>query len=180
VLVMASIVVLTSLVAPLAATVADAGRARQAAEFLAARLRLTRQQAVSRSASVGLVFDVIDGHQAFRVCTDGNENGIRRADIQAGTDPCVEGPYDIAALFAGVQVAVDGSLKGPDGEAGSPDPVRFGRGEIASFSPLGTCTAGSIFLRSRQGLQYAVRLAGVTGRVRILWYDASTRVWREV
>ena len=179
IVVLAAAGVLAGVAAPLTASAIDAGRARSAAEFVAARLRLARQQAVAGSASVALVFDVVDGRETFRVCADGNGNGIRRADVQGGADRCSEGPYDVEALFPGVEIAVDASLRGPDGEAGSPDAVRFGRSNIASFSPAGTCTAGSVFLRSRNGLQVVVRVAGVTGRTRILWYDPPTRTWRD-
>jgi hypothetical protein len=127
---------------------------------------------------VGLVFDTSGERTTFQVCVDGNRNGIRRAELAAG-DVCTEGPYDLSAMFAGVRIAVDPGLRGPDGEPGSPDAVRFGRGEIASFSPAGSCTAGSLFLRSSSGLQFVVRLSGVTGRMRVLRYEAATRTWRE-
>ena len=55
--------------------------------------------------------------------------------------------------------------------------VRFGASQIASFSPEGSCTAGTLYLRSLRGLQYAVRLGNVTGRTRILRYDAAARRW---
>jgi hypothetical protein len=83
-------------------------------------------------------------------------------------------------MFPGVRVAVDGSLRGPGGEPPSPDPVRFGASNIASFSSSGSCTAGSLFLRSSQNVQYAVRIAGVTGRTRILRYNPAAGTWDEM
>jgi len=77
-------------------------------------------------------------------------------------------------------VSVDGTIRGPDGDPPSSAPVRFGSSDIASFSPTGSCTAGSLFLRSPKGVQFAVRVAGVTGRLRLLRYDAPARVWREL
>jgi hypothetical protein len=50
---------------------------------------------------------------------------------------------------------------------------------MASCSPLGSCTAGTVFLRSERGLQWAIRVAGVTGRTRILRYDNGARTWRD-
>ena len=178
-LVLAFVVMLAAVTTPMAASAIDAGRARQAAEFVAARFRLARQQAASGSTSVGLVFDAASGRSAFRVCVDGNGDGLRRAEIETGEDPCPEGPYDLDVLYPGVRFAVDETLRGPDGEAGSPDAVRFGRSEIASFSPAGTCTAGSLFVRSPNGLQYVIRVAGVTARTRVLRYDPSIRGWRD-
>lgn len=168
---------LGALAVPVVAAVTDAGRVRHAAGFVASELRAARLEAVSRSASVGLAFDLVEGRWVFRVCIDGNGDGLHRADVTGGTDACIGGPYDVQALFAGVQIAVDPALRGPGGEPGSPDPVRFGRSDIASFSSLGSCTAGSLFLRSPDGRQYAVRVAGVTGRTRILRYEPATRAW---
>ena len=179
VLALAVAVTVMSLAAPVTASVVDASRARQAATFAAVRMRFARQQAVARSASTGLVFDQTTNGWTISVCVDGNGNGLRRADLRSGRDTCLEGPFDVASLFPGVHVAVDDGIRGPDGEAPNPDPVRFGSSNLASCSPAGTCTAGSVYFRSVKGVQYAVRLAGVTGRLRILRYDTASRTWRE-
>jgi type II secretory pathway pseudopilin PulG len=172
------IVALSAISTPLAASVIDAGRARQAAVFLGTRFRLARQQAVTLGANVGVVFDQVGGGWQVRVCRDGSRNGLRRADIQSGADPCVDGPYSVTQMFPGVEIGVDPQLRGPSGEAGSADPVRLGSTDIASFSPLGSCTAGTVFLRSRGGAQYAVRISGIAGRLRVLWYERAAG-WRE-
>ena len=60
------------------------------------------------------------------------------------------------------------------------DPVRFGRGDILTFSPLGTASSGTLYLRaSRSGEQYAVRVLGVTGRVRVLRFESAAGTWIE-
>ena len=179
VIVLLAVGVLAAVSAPLAASVVDTSRARHAAAFMGSRFRLARQQAVGLGANVGVVFEQTDDRWSVRVCRDGTGNGIRRADIQSGADPCFDGPYDIGQLFPTVSISVDPTLRGPGGEAGSPDPVRFGTADIASFSPLGSSTAGSLFLQSRLGTQYVVRVGGVTGRIRMLWYEPATRGWRE-
>ena len=173
-----AIVSLTSGVAvPLVASTVDAGRARQGAGFIAARFQQARQRAIFTSRAVGVVFDRTGDRWTFRVCDDGNGNGIRRADIQAGTDRCVNPSTDVARAFPGVDVSVDPTLPGLDGEPASADAVRFGRSDIASFSPEGTGTAGTVFLRSSRGRQYAIRLSNVTGRTRVLRFDPGTRTW---
>jgi type II secretory pathway pseudopilin PulG len=171
---------LAGLAMPATASAIDSSHARQAAGFAAARLRLARQTAVTRTASTGLVFDQVAGRWIFQVCVDGNANGVRRSDVGTGKDKCVEGPLDLSILFPGVQVAVDATIRGPAGEPPSPDPVRFGSSNVASFSPAGGCTAGTLFLRSAKGAQYAVRVAGVTGRTRVLRYDVVARTWWEL
>jgi prepilin-type N-terminal cleavage/methylation domain-containing protein len=180
VLVVAAIVaVVAGISVPVTAAAIDAGRARQAASFMATRFRLARQLAVNASVNVGIVFDLFGGEWTFRVCRDGSNDGVHRADIANGDDPCTDGPYRMSELFPGVDVAIDPTLRGPSGEAPNPDPVRFGRSDLASFSPSGTCTAGSLYLRSRGQVQYAVRLAGVTGRTRVLRYDAASQTWKD-
>lgn len=171
--------ILGGLSVPLVSRAVEAGRIRQAAGLVASRFRLARAQAAASTRVTTVVFDRVDGRWMFGVCEDGNGNGVRRAEIQSGTDVCVEGPYDLAALFPGVQVAADPAVRGPDGESGSADPVRFGSSNLASFSPAGTCSAGSLWLRSAGGTQFLVRVAGVTGRVRILRYDAAAGAWRD-
>jgi hypothetical protein len=173
------VAVLVALSSPVGASVIDATRARHAASFVSSRFRLARQQAVALGVNVGVVFDQTAGRWLVRVCLDGSRNGLRRADIQSGVDSCIDGPHDMTELFSGIDVAVDPSLRGPGGEPGSPDPVRFGTADIVSFSPLGSCTAGSLFLRSRAGAQYAVRVGGGSGRIRVLRYEPATHAWRD-
>ena len=175
-IVMALLALLAGLATPTAAQAIDAGRARQAAGFIAARFRMARQLAVVRTAAIGLVFDLVGGRWTFRVCQDGNKNGIRRADV-GGVDACAEGPYDIETMFPGVSIAIDGSLPGPEGEPPSSDPVRFGRSNIASFSYSGSCTAGTLYLQSARRQHYAVRVGNVSGRTRLLKFDPGTRKW---
>ena len=175
---LAIVSILVTLAAPATAYSIDSSRARDAAGFVAARLRLARQQAAFRTASAGLAFDVVDGRWQIRVCHDGNGNGLRRAEITAGIDQCPDPALELGQMFPGVTVAVDPTLPGPEGEPGSVDPVRFGASDIASFSPEGSATAGSVYLRSARGLQYAIRVGNITGRTRVLRYDAGSKAWR--
>lgn len=168
---------LSSLAIPATAQVVDEGRARHAAGLLAAELRTAKQRALQESRASGVVFDFTEGQWTFRTCADGNGDGLRRADVRNAVDDC-GAPRAIHELFPGVETAVDPALPGPDGEAGTDDPVRFGASDMASFSPEGTCTAGTLFLRSRAGTFYAVRVANTTGRIRVLMYDAGRRAWR--
>jgi prepilin-type N-terminal cleavage/methylation domain-containing protein len=169
--------ILAGLSAPLSANALETGRVRSAASFLSARFRLARIEAVNGSANVGVVFDQRNGRWELRACRDGNGNGIRRSEIAAGSDPCFDGPHDFGAMFPGVDIAVDPQLVGPAGEPGNPDPVRLGTPDIASFSATGACTPGSVFLRSTRGQQFAIRIAGANGRLRMFRYDAGPRTW---
>ena len=162
---------------PATAEVIEASRARQAAGFMASQFRLARLRAVASTRSVGLVFDQIGATWTFRICTDGNANGLRRSELGSGQDACTGEVVDVSALFPGMAIGVDPRLPGPGGEPGSGDPVRFGTSDILSLSGSGTCTAGTLFLRSARGTQYAVRISNVTTRTRLLRYEAGLRTW---
>ncbi len=177
VLALGILAMLAGLVMPATAEVVDASRARQAAGFMASQFRLARLRAVASTRSVGLVFDQIGARWMFRICTDGNGNGLRRSDLTSGHDTCAGDPYDLTDLFPGMAIGVDPRLPGPVGEPGSGDPVRFGTSDILSFSAGGTCTAGTLFLRSAGGTQYAVRISNVTTRTRVMRYEAGRRMW---
>lgn len=163
---------------PVFATTIDMGRARSAAQFIAGQCRDARVQAVARSAMTGLVFSSTAGVWTFRRCVDGNANGIRRTDVTSGTDHC-DASVDITRIFTGVEIAVSPGIPDPDGGSGTSDPVRFGASDIASFSATGTATAGTLYVRSAGGAQLAIRIAGVTGRTRVLRWDTGARAWKE-
>lgn len=179
-LTLALVVTTAALSAPVLASSIDAGRVRQAAQYLAAQCRSARMEAIARSATSAIVFDRAGTRWRMLRCLDGNGNGVRRAEISRGKDTCAAASVDLGELFSGVTLAIDASLPDPDGGAGSPDAVRFGASDLASFTAAGTATAGTVFLRSAAGAQFAVRVAGVTGRVRVLRFDDGARRWVEV
>jgi len=72
-------------------------------------------------------------------------------------------------LFPGVSIA-----RPPD--AGEPA-LQLGGTSFLSFTPSGTSTSGSIYVRGRDGSQFAVRVLGITGRVRLLRYDSRSGQW---
>ncbi|MCC7007294.1 MAG: hypothetical protein IT184_00605 [Acidobacteria bacterium] len=163
---------------PVTARAVEAGRVRHAAGFIAAIMRDARQQAAFEARSVGVAFEPTHNGWTLRRCADGNGNGLRRADIADGIDECSSSPTMIERVFKDVAIAVDPALRGPAGEPGSPDPVRFGASNLASFSPDGDATAGTAFIRSASGIQYCVRVGGVNGRTRVLRYDPGSRTWQ--
>ncbi len=162
---------------PLTAHVLQAARGRAAARFVGSVVQRTRLQALAGNHSVALVFEPGGSGWVFRICDDDDGDGVRRADIASGDDRCRAGAEDVGRLFSGARVAIDPTLPGPDGEPGSSDPVRLGRSEMLSCAPAGTCTAGTVFVRSSGGDQYAVRVNNVTGRTRILRFNPGTGEW---
>jgi type II secretory pathway pseudopilin PulG len=172
----ALVVSLAGLAVPLTAQAADSARARSATSYVAARLRQARAHAVGHAQATALVFERTGSQWGFRRCSDGNGNGVRRADIADGRDPC-QPPEMLARQFPGAELAIGAGIPDVDGNPGSAA-VRFGTGAMASCSPLGHCTPGTVYVRSGRGEQFAVRISAVTGRTRLLRFDPGTRAWR--
>lgn len=161
----------SAIAVPQSLAAVDRARALSAARFLASRMALARSQAVMRSTHVALQFEDRPSGITFRMFVDGNRNGVRTTDISAGIDIPVEAPVRLDELYQGVLIAVSGA-------AGS-DPVRLGASNLLSFTPFGTSTSGSIFVRGRDGSQFAVRVLGATGRVRVLRFVARSGTWTD-
>ena len=163
------IAILSAVVLPQSLTAVDRIRAGAAARHLASRMAAARAQAVMRSAHVAMRFEEGSSGVSFTMFVDGNGNGVRTADIGAGVDPPLDTRSLLSDHFPGVAIAVSGS-------AGT-DAVRLGATDLLSFTPFGTATPGSIYVRGRDGSQFAVRILGTTGRTRIQRYLEHTRTW---
>ena len=165
----ALIAVLAGMAVPQALTAIDRSRGWAAARYLAGKMAVARSQAVMRSANVALRFDVNGSDYAFRMYVDGNRNGVRSADIASGLDRPIDTKVRLSDLFPGVAVAATPDI--------ASSPVKLGSTNLLSFTPLGTSTSGSIYVRSRDGLQLAIRVLGATGRTRVLRYVPLTGQW---
>jgi hypothetical protein len=163
--------ILTGMAVPQLMAGVDRSRARVAARYLAARMALARQQAVSRSASVAIRFGGAATGYEMAMFVDGNRNGLRTVDILAGVDRPIDPPERMADRFPGVTLGIS-----PDtGLAGGP--VKIGSSNLLTFTPVGTATSGSIYLLGRDGTQFVVRVLGVTGRTRVLRYAPRRGEW---
>lgn len=156
----------------------DTKRTADAAAFLAGQFRLARQRAVMSGQHVAVVFDDVAGEVGWRVCRDHDRNGVSRSDITAGIDRCEGPPRALSDQFAQVRVGYAPGVPGLDGER-QPSPLRFGVARMAVFSPSGTSSSGSIVVRGAGVTQGAVRVSGVTGRTRVLRFDAGRQAWVE-
>jgi hypothetical protein len=97
-------------------------------------------------------------------------------------DPLIAVTERLSDQFPGVEFgAVPGSPPvDPGGTPPGADPIRLGSGNIASFSAVGTSTSGTIYIRGRHDVQYAVCIFGETGKTRMLKLDSRTRKWKPV
>jgi hypothetical protein len=173
----AFLVSLAGLAVPLTARAADSARGRSAASFVAARLRLARAQAVSTHQATALVFQQEGGRWVFRRCRDGNGNGVRSSEIADGRDTCAQPAEDLGHQFPGAALGLGPGIPDVDGGTGESSAVRFGRSAMASCTPVGHCTPGTVYVRSDGGEQFAVRVSGVAGRTRLLRFDTGDRRW---
>ncbi|HVG71261.1 MAG TPA: GspH/FimT family protein [Vicinamibacterales bacterium] len=148
----------------------DHSRGYAAARYLAGRMALARTQAVARSTAVGLRFTQESAGFTFAVFQDGNGNGIRTADIQSGVDRPSQPSTSLFEQFPGVDIGLS-----PQSPATSA--VQLGQTNLLTFTPLGTATSGTIYVRDQRGTQWAVRVLGATGRIRVLRYDPRTGNW---
>jgi len=147
----------------------ESSRTLGAARYLASRLALSRAQAAARSANVALQVTGTGSLVTVAAYRDGNGNGVRTSDIAAGIDPLVEAPARFTDRFPRVQLFV-----------GDPDAVPTRPATLISFSPIGTATSTTLYVRGPDGSQYAVRVLGATGRTRVLRFVPGTRQWIDV
>jgi hypothetical protein len=128
-----------------------------------------RSYAVMHGASVALRFEQNASDVTVQMFVDGDHDGLRTLDIMEGIDTPVDTTASIAQLFPGVTIGIAPEI--------GTDPVRIGTSDLLSFTPIGTATAGSIYLLGADGTQLAVRVLGATGRTRLERYVPSTPGW---
>jgi prepilin-type N-terminal cleavage/methylation domain-containing protein len=156
----------------------DAVRTSLAARALAGKLAGLRMDAVTRSQCLALRFEPVVGDYTYSTYTDGNGNGVRTVDISAGVDAPLGPGQRLANTFPGVSFGLMNGYPDADLTPGTgSDGVRIGSARILTLSPDGTATAGTLYLHGRRS-QYAIRILGSTGRVRVLQYVPSEGTWQ--
>lgn len=178
---MALAAIVSATTIPVVAGTLEYERARIGAHHLASRLMLAQLEALRRGAFVALRVEVRGSDASMQLFVDGNGNGVRTRDIESGVDLPL-GPADsIASHASGVSLRLNQRVLDVAGsswlEAGS-DPVRIGSSSLISCSPTGSLTSGTVYVSAARGPQFAVRLLGSTGRMRVLTYDPATALWR--
>ena len=156
----------------------DDARVAGAARYLSSRLAESRMDAIARSREVAIRFSLAGGKYSYTVYADGNHNGVQTRDILRGIDRRLLGPEKLSDNFRNVDFGVQPGLPPIDsGGAPAGDPVKLGIGNSASFSALGSATPGTIYLTGPSRAQYAVRITGVTGRIRVYRFNRRTGKW---
>jgi hypothetical protein len=138
-------------------------------------------EAIKRSTTVAVRFEGDGAAIGFRLYVDGNRNGVRTADITSGIDWPL-GPSDrLGDHFRETSFGAAAHVPAIDGEGAPPgdDPIRFGVSNLLSYTPDGTATSGTAYIRGAGSAQFAVRVLGATARTRLLEYRAVDGRWIE-
>jgi hypothetical protein len=139
------------------------------AKFKMSFLR-ARSIAAKRSTYTAIRFERRPDGVYYSLYVDGNANGIATGDIAGGIDSLIEGPFLLTTGAPDVKVAIlpgTPAIPPDSGLLDTGDPIRFGRSDTLSFSPLGTATPGTFYLAG-VGAEAAVRVTPATARVRIM------------
>jgi prepilin-type N-terminal cleavage/methylation domain-containing protein len=179
-IVVAILAVAVASAAPSLKAYSEEARPLAAGQLFRGEFRKARSMAIASGAQTALRFEPGPGGMYFSIYRDANHNGVLSADIAAGRDPRVAGPFKLTGPELGVSAAIIENVPAIPPETGmlapGSDPIRFGRAEMLSFSPLGTATPGTLYLAGRWR-QTAVRVNGLSGRVRLMAYAGGR--WRE-
>jgi Tfp pilus assembly protein FimT len=151
---------------------------RAAAAFISGYLQQARLEAVTRSRPVGVRFRQAGDDWRLARYVDGNGNGIRNADIDAGIDQPLEPDVLFASRCPSVRIARLDGVPDVSGVMGG-EAVRFGASRIATFDPDGSASSGSLYLTDGR-TQLAVTVTPATGRVRVRRWNPRLAVWEQM
>lgn len=172
--------VAASIAVPVLTRAADTAEALGAARYLTAMLGRTRLEAARQQRVLAVRFDR-STPTAFAAFADGDGDGVTAADIAAGIDRRTGASDRLEDHFPRVRFGIAASVPAIDAAGRltpGDDPIRLGVGDQWSVSPIGTATSGTLYLTSRGGTQVAVRIAGVTGRARVMRFERGSDTWR--
>jgi len=182
VLALSGIILLITL--PTLASMKSEGRVAAGARELAMTMHALRWKSVALSRNHGLLFDRSEHGWIWFVVRDGNGNGMRMAELRAGVDQTLSGPHRIEDRDKGIGFGfpTSGSLPRIPPRRGAigalDDPVKFGRSDLVSFSPLGSSSSGTVYITDGRHKLYAVVLFGPTARVRVWRFDTRQGEWK--
>ncbi len=142
---------------------------------------LARDRAIRSGRMTGVKWFSKAGDVVLTVYEDANGNGVLTADIKAGVDRLVAGPYWMRGKYPHVTFSFLPNFKGLD-PSGNPignlnDPIRFGRGDICSFAPDGNASPGSVYLADGVERQSVVRVSPANGKIQVFDWQPGKKKW---
>ena len=157
---------------------------RQASGRLWGMMVRCRAHAIMRVKATALVFERTDSGawQCF-IAEDGDGDGLRRADLEAGRDRVIGQVLHLEGRTAGLGILQDKMIPDPSGwgrlRGDMNDPVRAGRGDIITFTPRSTATPSSVYLTDHHGRMRVLRVTPGTARVYTLVWRDGWKKWRK-
>ena len=149
-------------------------------QYLAGQLHYAQLEALRRSRSVAVRIELVGERTQLRVYVDGNGNGVLQRDIDRGIDAPLTPQVWLDEQIPDMSLRVNQTITDVGGSSTikpGDDPLRIGNTSLLAFSPLGSATSGTLYIAAHRGPQMAIRVFGATGRVRVLMFDAQTRLW---
>jgi Tfp pilus assembly protein FimT len=167
---------------PATANLRADGRCAAAARLMVGTFRKLRSESVAFRRYRGVYFYRLNGDWVWSVVEDSNGNGLRTSEIRSGVDAVLEGPFRlqdrVATVYPGFPFDAVRQIPPNSGWLSDlDDPVKFGRSDIVSFSPLGRSSSGTLYLTDGNERLYAVVLYGPSTRIRVWRYRRSDRRW---
>ena len=157
-------------------------RIHGAGQEAAMTFRVARMAAIRSGRHTAVRIEVDAQGYRLGVYRDGNGNGVLNRDITRGIDPPAPGAHgwdrgDVTVSILRTVPVPDPSS--PGRKLDPSDPVRFNGSNLCSFSPLGECTPGSLYLSDGRSRMAVVRVYNRTGRIRVLYFKAGSPRWEE-
>lgn len=152
-----------------------------AAREVSGILMMARDRAVFQGVEVGVKWFSSAGDLVLSVYQDGNGDGVTTVDIRNGVDRLVAGPYWLRGKYPGISFSFVPGFDGLD-PGGAPigdlnDPLRFGRSDICSFSPVGKASPGSVYLSNKERRQAAVRVTPANAKIQMFTWHGKSMKW---
>jgi prepilin-type N-terminal cleavage/methylation domain-containing protein len=169
--------------APVAQGIYAGTRIHSAGQEAAMTFRVARAAAIRSGRETAVRIEISATGYRLGIYSDGNGNGVLNKEIAKGIDPAAPGSHGWDR--GDVMVSILKSTYVPDPSSPSrplanlDDPVRFNNSNLCSFSPLGECTPGSLYLSDGRARMAVVRVYNRTGRIRVLYFTAGSPRWEE-
>lgn len=152
-----------------------------ACQEVAGVFNLARGRAVFHGHDVGVKWISVGGDVVLSVYEDGNGNGVATADIKAGVDRLVAGPYWMKGRYPGITFSFVPDYSGPDPNgdpvANLKDPIKFGKSDICTFSPVGHASPGTVYLSNGRHRQAMVRVSPSNARIQTFTWHGKNKRW---
>lgn len=181
--VLAIVAMAVAVTLPAAAMLRDGGRAAAGARTMATLLSAQRWKSVAGHRVRGLQFRKLTNGWSWREVADGNGNGLRTAEITRGVDPVLTPDDALERQVQDVWLGIPPGGPYPEAPPGTSslnvgdDPVRFGRSDLVSFSPVGSASSGTLYVTDGRSGLFAVVLYGPTARLRVWRFLPRERRW---